>query len=332
MTTTSEVSKPLKDADMNRRHTRVVAKKTTRIEKLDKPSSIRELNAGSFNVDLRVQRQLNEKRVDDMAADFRPDSMGLITASKRVDGRLYILDGAHRVSAARKAKYDGMLATRVFEELTLVEEAGLFLKLNNTKSIQAIDRFKVRVTMGDRAAVNINNILKAYDLHVDWSAAAQPNTVSAIVTLEKVYRGAGVWDDAEYSDLVDATVATIHKAYGGDTRNTVFSRPLIEGMGIFHATFGKKIDRDRLAEVLANVPPRQFVSLARTRRDATGGTLGENAAEVLHDLYNRRRKDKLPSFEKAEPINVRASRDHMEVDANQYVLPLPLDDRETADA
>jgi hypothetical protein len=309
------------ETSLNRRVTKTLAKKITHIEKLDKPSSLKELHAAVFNVDLRVQRELNEKRSDEMAADFRPDSMGLITASKRPDGRLYILDGAHRVSAARKAMYDGLLATRVFEDLTLQEEAGLFLKLNDTKRIQAIDRFKVEVTMGDRQAVNINNILKAYDLHVDWSAAANPKSISAIVTLKRLYRGAGVWDDGEYADLVDATVKTITKSWPGETRDGVFSRAVLEGVGIFHATYGKKIELERLYKVVGNVPARQLVSRARTRRDATGGTIGENAAEIILDLYNNRQKDKLPSFEKAEPKNVMSARDRLEVDPNQYVQP-----------
>jgi hypothetical protein len=249
--------------------------------------------------------------------------MGLITVSQRLDNRFYVLDGQHRIAAARMAKYDDPIATRIFTGLTVEEEAGLFLTLNHTRAVTSIERFKVRVTLGDRAAININNILRAHGLHVDYAAAARPNTVSAIITLEKVYRGAGVWDDGEYSDLVDRVVATAIKAYGGDTRQTVFSRALVEGLGIFHATFGKRIDRERLAEVLGNVPPRQFTSRARTRRDALGGAIGENAAEVLHDLYNSRRKDKLPEFHKVEPKNQQTIKlDPEYVDPAQYVKNL----------
>lgn len=307
----------------NRRMTRSVARSKPHIEKLNKPSTLIELTKEEFSVDPRVQRHINEPRVQMMAADFRPDSMGLVTASLRADGKTYILDGSHRVAAARRANYTGLIATRLFTDLTLTEEAGLFLSLNNTKQVQAIDKFKVRVTLGDRIAVNINTVLKAYGLHVDWSASTVPSAVSAIVTLEKIYRGAGVRPDGEYSDLVDKVISTAVGAYQSDTDKGVkYPRPILEGLGIFWAHFGSRIDKQRLIETLGAVPPAQLVSRARVRREATGGSLGENCAELIHITYNHRRKDKLPEWNKVDPRNnyiPDPSQDPLFVDPAQYV-------------
>jgi hypothetical protein len=258
-----------------------------------------------------------------MAADFRPDSMGLVTASLRADGQTYLLDGSHRIAAARRAQYTGLIATRLFTDLTLTEEAGLFLSLNNTKQVQAIDKFKVRVTLGDRVAVNINTVLKAHGLHVDWSASTVPSAISAIVTLEKVYRGAGVRPDGEYSDLVDKVISTATGAYPDTGEKGVkYPRPVLEGLGIFWAHFGSRIDKQRLVEVLGAQPAAQLVSRARVRREATGGTLGENTAELIHIAYNHRRKDKLPEWSKVDPRNNYVpdpSQDPLFVDPAQYV-------------
>jgi hypothetical protein len=308
----------------NRRLTKSVARAKTHIEKLNKPSTLIELPKEEFSVDPRVQRHLNEPRVVAMAADFRPDSMGLITASLRADGHTYIIDGAHRIAAARRAQYTGLIATRLFNELTLQEEAGMFLSLNNTKQVQAIDKFKVRVTLGERQAVNINQVLKAHGLHVDWSASTVPSAISAIVTLEKIYRGAGVRPDGEYSDLLDKVIATVTDVYSDDAseKGVKYPRPLLEGLGIFHAHFGSRIDRERLKETLGAIAPAQLVARARTRRDATGGTLGENAAELIHIQYNHRRKDKLPEWAKVDPRNnyiPNPEQDPLFVDPAQYV-------------
>ena len=290
--------------DRQRRATRSTPRTKTHIERLDKPSKIMELRATEFMIDPRVQRQLNEARADAMAADFRPDSLGLITASKRVDGRYYVVDGNHRVSAARKAKYDDLLAVRVFEDLTITEEAGLFLTLNNSQKVQAIDKFKVRITLGDRVATNINKILGMYGLHVDWSAAASPNSISAVVTLEKVYRGAGVRPDGEYADLIDKVIGTITRTQDVSERRTVFSRVFVEGLGIFFATFGNRVDKSRIEDVLSQITPAQLGTKARNLRDAKGGTIGENSAEVIWQLYNNRlRVGKLPAFDKVVPMN-----------------------------
>jgi hypothetical protein len=309
------------ESQFNRRNTKTVKAPKTHIEKLNKPNHLEELHCGDFSVDHNVQRALNEARRDEMAADFRPDSLGLVTASLRADGRLYLLDGQTRVAAARVAHYDGLIATRVFEGLTLKEEAGLFLTLNKMRTVSTIEKFKVRVTLGDTVAVNINKILKAYGLNVNFAAASKPNTISAVVTLEKVYHGAGVRDGGHHADLVDRVIGSLIKAYGGDTRPVVFSRALVEGMGIFHATYGKKIDRDRLTDTMSAVPPRQVASRARTRRDALGGSLGENAAEVILDIYNSRRKDKLPPFGKTDPVGNYAdpTKDELYVDPQQYI-------------
>jgi len=306
---------------LKRRTTRVVKHPHTHIEKLDKPSHIEELHAGDFFVDHNVQRMLNEPRVAEMAADFRPDSMGLITASLRENGRIAILDGQHRIAAARMARYDGPIVSRVFENLTVKEEAGLFLTLNKSRPVSTIERFKVRVTLGDPIATNINKILKAYGLNVNFANTKSTNTVGAVVTLEKVYHGAGVRDHGHHADLVDRVIGSLIAAYSGDTRPVVFSRPMVEGMGIFHATYGKRIDRARLTDMMSSVPPRQVASRARTRRDALGGSIGENAAEIILDIYNHRRKDKLPPYKDVDPyVNYSdPTKDELYIDPAQYI-------------
>ena len=304
-----------------RRNTKVVQRPKTHIEKLDKPSHIEELTAGDFFVDHNVQRSLNEARVQEMAADFRPDSMGLITASLRETGRIAILDGQHRIAAARLARYDGPIVSRVFEGLTITEEAGLFLTLNKTRPVSTIEKFKVRITLGDPIAQNINKILKAYGLNVNFANTKTTNTISAVVTLEKIYHGAGVRQGGHHADLVDRVIGSLIAAYNGDTRPQVFSRPLVEGMGIFHATYGKRIDRERLTDMLSAIPPRQVASRARTRRDALGGSIGENAAEVILEIYNHRRKDKLPAFKDVDPYAnyTDPTKDELYVDPAQYI-------------
>lgn len=306
-----------------RRNTKEVSRPKFSIAKLDKPSKLVELHPGEFSMDLKVQREVNELRTRQMAQNFQPQSLGLITASKRADGHIYALDGAHRISAARLAKYDGLLATRLFEGLTLEEEAGLFLSLNTTRAVQAIDRFKVRITMGDPSAVAINKVLKRYDLAVDWASNETRNIISAVSTLEKVYAGAGVRPEGEYPDLVDKVLSTIRRAYGDNTERTTFNRPMLEGLGILWATFGNRIDRERLNAVLQETVPRQVTALSRTLRDAKGGTLGECAAETLHRLYNHRHRAKLPEFSDVDARDLYfmedPTQDPLYVDPAQFV-------------
>jgi hypothetical protein len=301
---------------------KAVVVNTAKVIMLEKPSKLVELNAKEFSIDLKVQRTLNEARADAIADDFQPHALGMLTASKRADGHIYVLDGATRVSAARKCSYDGLMATRLFENLTLEEEAALFLATNNSRSVQAIDRFKVRITQKEPVAVGINNVLKVYNLHVDWASNDTLGVISAISAVEKIYKGAGVREEGQYPDLVDKVFRTLTRAYGERPDRAAFSRVMLEGLGIFVATFGSRIDYDRLVAVFQATTPRQIVAQTRTMRDAhiKGASLGGNAAAVLHRLYNHRHKAKLPAFNEVEPRNAAYHQDRLALDPAQTEL------------
>lgn len=306
---------------------------TAKVVTLEKPSRLVELHAKEFSIDLKVQRQLNEARADAMSEDFQPHALGLVTASKRTDGHVYILDGAHRISAARKADYSGLIATRLFENLTLKEEASLFLTLNSSRAVQAIDRFKVRITEGEPVAVGINNVLKTYGLHVDWANNESLGVISAIGALESVYSGAGVREKGQYPELVDKVIRTLSKAYGEKADRATYSKIMLEGLGIFIATFGSRIDYDRLVYVLQGTVPRQIVVQTRALKDAkvARGTLGTQSAVVIHRLYNNRWKAKLPEFHAVEPKNASYHTDPLYVDPNQYTIESAME-KESVDA
>lgn len=310
------------ESHYNRRATKSVTRRVPKVVFLDKPNTLIEIEGGEYHNDPRVQRATNTTRVHQMASNFQPAALGLITASLRSDGKLYVIDGLHRTAAGLEANYEGTYATRVFEGLTLEEEASLFLVLNSTRSIAPIEKFKVRVTQGDRVAVNINTILKIHGLHVDWASSEKSDTISAIQTLEKVYRGAGVLTDSEYGELVHNVIGAIKYTQNTSEKRSVYSKTFIEGLGIFFATFGKKIDKERLNYTLGTLTPSQLNTQARTLREAKGGSIGENAAEVIWKTYNHRlRVGKLRELWKEEPMGnlPKPEDDPLYVDPAQFV-------------
>jgi len=289
------------------------------ITAINKPSRLVELPATVFSVDIRVQRKLDEKRAQAMADELQPQALGLLIASERIDGHTYVIDGRHRMAACRLANYQGLLATRVFTGLTLQEEARLFRTHNQMRPVSSVERFKVRVTEEEPAAVAINKVLSAYGLHVENGNNTSLGTISAIATLEKVFMGAGIRAEGEYPDLLDKVIRTLHRSYGDKNDRATYSRALMEGLGIFIATFGKRIEFERLEYALQGQVPRQITVQARTLKDAKGGNLGVCAAEVLHKHYNHRFKNKLPEFHEVDPRNNVIDLDPLWVDPAQYV-------------
>jgi hypothetical protein len=289
------------------------------IDLLNKPNRLEQLPATAFSVDERVQRKLDEKRAQAIAEDLQPSALGLLIASKRIDGHTYVIDGRHRMAACRMANYTGLLDTKVFTGLTLQEEAKLFRTHNKMRPVSAIESFKVRVTEEEPAAVAINKVLSAYGLNVQSANNSSLNVISAVGTLEKVFRGATIRTPGEYPDLLDKVIRTLHRSYGDKNDRNTYSRAIMEGLGIFIATFGKRIEFERLEFILQGQVPRHLTAQARTLKDAKGGTVGWAAAEVIHKHYNTRYRNKLPEFHEVDPRNNVIELDPLWVDPNQYV-------------
>lgn len=72
--------------------------------------------------------RLKEKRVAEIAADWDPSGVGTITVSRRHDGSLWVIDGMHRVAAARLLG-ETHLPAKLFVGLTLEGEALMFQRL-----------------------------------------------------------------------------------------------------------------------------------------------------------------------------------------------------------
>lgn len=74
-----------------------------------------------------AQRELNSARVDHLVAEFDPDQFGTPTVSER-DGWFFVIDGQHRVEAARRALGpDQHIQCWVYSDLAEADEAELDL-------------------------------------------------------------------------------------------------------------------------------------------------------------------------------------------------------------
>jgi hypothetical protein len=148
---------------------------------------LRDLPVSVLIVDADVQRRLDLRRVARMVADFQPQALGTITVSRRDDGSYHIIDGQHRVMAAREARGESFsISARVFEGLSIRDEAGLFRLLNETAKPTAFDGFRVRVVEGEHVAVHVTDMLKRHGFGL--SRGVQDGAFSAVTAAERVYR------------------------------------------------------------------------------------------------------------------------------------------------
>lgn len=151
----------------------------------------------------------SEKRAISMAANFNPEALGTITVSHRSDGSLIVVDGNHRVAACRIAGEE-YIPAKVFYDLTLEEEAGLFRELSEAVRLTTYALFRARLVALDPVAVAIFKICEYHDVTIVGGAQAQsfPGRTRAVGVLEKIYN----------AGLLDQTLLTCREAWPEDIR------------------------------------------------------------------------------------------------------------------
>jgi hypothetical protein len=239
-----------------------------------------ERKVGDLWVDPNVQRTLRKARVEKIAADFKPDAVGVLTTSHRSPDRIHIIDGQHRYRAAEAAGVTGPIQTMEYHGLTIPEEAALFRLLNTTEKVSRIDQFLIACVEQDKGAVQLAGYLAAHGWSVGSSATEA--RLSAIGSLERVY--------ALAPEAADATLAVLTAAYG--RRPAAVQGSLIEGLGRMLAKYGRDVDLTDLAKRLSGVPggPDGLVGNARGQQLTRTGNLSTQVARVIVTLYNQRRR------------------------------------------
>jgi len=247
-----------------------------------------ERKVGDLWVDPTVQRSLRKARVTTMAADFRPEALGVLTTSFRSPKRIHVIDGQHRYRAAEQAAYTGTIQTMEYHGLSIPEEAALFRLLNATEKVSKIDEFLISCVEQNPDSLRLAGFLSDHG----WAlgASATEARLSAIGSLERVYRLS--------PEAADATLSVITAAYGH--RPAAAQGSMIEGLGRMLARYGRDVDLAVLAKKLAKVPggPDGLLGNARGRKLTRAGNLSTQVAQIItNEIYNKGlRSNALPEW------------------------------------
>lgn len=235
-------------------------------------------------VDPAVQRGLSVQRAQEMADRFDPSAVGVITVSDR-DGRRYVVDGQHRVEAAKLAGQGNVtLDAKIYTGLTRVEEAKLFISLNSARIPHAIARFKVRLQAHDPVPVAIDSILALHGWEVGTPGVK--GKVSAVSSLEVVW----ALDPAEERKIFDTTIRLITATWGHEAEGV--SAPVLGGVSIFVNRYAGQFDLPALAKKMtaAWASPGALVGMGKSLKASRGGKLSTCVGEIIHSTYNAKRR------------------------------------------
>jgi hypothetical protein len=261
---------------------------------------IRLIPADRLIVDTTVQRDYTDRgRVDEIAAKFNPDALGVLIVSDRGNGTIHIIDGAHRRAAAIAAiGEDAKLECKVYYELSRAEEAAMFRALNFSRTVSALDKFRVRVVEGDHTAVALLRVLTRNG----WKTQLARTSASfnAVVSLEEVYKG-GRKGEEENLGAVETLISLLTSAYGHDPDG--MRREIISGVGALLLRHGGRVDLQKLTTELSAYSggPLALLGAARGLQKHRKGKVSDSMAEVVTNLVNkgRRGSGRLPDWRDA---------------------------------
>lgn len=205
-----------------------------------------EIKVKELYIDLSYQRVPNERKVMNIVNNFNPDALGALICSARDDGTIAVIDGGHRLAALRFLNKEDMnVNCLVYFGLSLEDEANIFTQMNDNRTKpKTSDIFKSKVVSGDRDAIDVNNILKSFNLGITNGPAN--NAVRAVGTLNAIYKKNGRL-------ITIKTIDTLIKAF--DSHSSSLSDTAMLAVAQIYSVFNNKnssIDQDRLIKVISS--------------------------------------------------------------------------------
>lgn len=219
-------------------------------------------------VDEAYQRSLNTKRVDRIVRNFNPRQFGYLKVSHR-DGRYYVIDGQHRLAAAKILGYTS-LPCNVCEGLNQQTEADDFrVQQDNMSRIHTRDQFRSAIVANDAESVGIAKIAKSYGFTVQGLGinAGSADCINSIGTLQRIVRGSAdgymvldltlylvrlTWDKqnkATHGFVLSGTAAFVKRFVGKDFNYENFIKQLSGELVTIIANYeAEKYDRHIVSE------------------------------------------------------------------------------------
>lgn len=245
--------------------------------------------AAMLDVDPRIQRPLDLDRVKKMEREYSPAALGIITVSKRRNGKMIVLDGQTRRALVQKLDPQHKMDAKIYTDLTIQQEALLFRLLNNTKRLTSLVLFRIAVIEKRPVETACNKLLKDHGLVAE---GGRLNSFLAVVSLVRLFEADEKAATATIKFLCDAYFTGEKPVRDG------FDSRMVSGVGRFVRKHGAQVDLSALARKLAKEgTPGAIIGEARTLAKMRKVTVADAIADKVVNVYNHGRSDdrgKLP--------------------------------------
>lgn len=254
-----------------------------------------------MRVCLLAQRELRPAWVEYLYMNFDPLSFDNPKVSYR-DGYYYIMDGQHRIEAAKKFLgewEEQSIDCWVYEGLSEKDEARMFLELNDNLGVSLYDKFKAAVHAELPEETSILRVVESLNLRI--SRLKTPNSVGAVGALMKVHKRDG-------ADTLRRSLQIIRDAYGV----AGFDAYTIDGFAKLCQRYNGSLNDPQAISSLAKVHGglNGLLNRAEGMRAAMSASKSDCIAAAAIDIINHNlgRGKKLASWFKALPQEKRRGR------------------------
>lgn len=142
-----------------------------------------------LQIDHSYQRErLNAHKVLGIARDFDLNKFGVPLVGRRNDETLWVVDGQHRIEAAKKRQEFSTVQCMVFDSDGAAHEARVFIAVNTYKTnVGAADKYKSAVAYGSLPHIACDAMLSVLGLRVDSTGLKTPDCVHFIESIFKTF-------------------------------------------------------------------------------------------------------------------------------------------------
>lgn len=251
------------------------------------PTRIAPVLVDKIDRDERVNtRPVDEAWVRRTAKKFNLEAIGVPAVSLRQNGTFIALDGQNRVALLREVGLGNhMLTCRIFEGLSLAEEAGLFVLLNSGRAPNTMSKFLAALTAGDDTTLDIVRIVELNSFKIDRNGG--DNAIMGVSTITKLYTKDLRRNKGQTPTVLNLTLSTIVNAW--QHQPGVTHQAIIEGVGLMYLIHGPAINQAQLTERLASYPggPEGLRLKAAGLASALGGSVANSVAALITEAYNK---------------------------------------------
>ncbi|WP_319533396.1 DUF6551 family protein [uncultured Cohaesibacter sp.] len=243
------------------------------------------VNVDLIMTDNNYQRDLVSARVKKILKSFSWRYFQPVTLAPKSDGTYAVLDGQHRVEAAKLHPTVSEVPASIIEASCVRDEADTFVKVNTERSsVSTIDRFWAGLVASDDDALSVQRVVTAANCQIaPATGVLKPRMTNAVGAVSRAIRNYG--DKA----VID-TMKTICAAWPEDGK--ALKGTIITGLSrVLRAN--PDADLDHITHVLKDQDMATFTANAEAIRKISGGTADTAIAKTIIEQYNRSKRKKL---------------------------------------